>query len=422
MARAPPRARGQRRAGACSCSSRQRLGALEDLARARVGVAHLGLLLVGQREDVQGQQLVDLAAVEQVAGALGRDPRVVLEDDRRGEQRAAVVGSTTAPATCPRCGSPARPRSASGGSVSETKRPPPRAARRASSRTSAAAPPRGRRPPTASCWRSGRVTRDEPAGDGSPATSTDPARPSHARVIRPASRPSPSRRSSCSRRADRHGDATPRPGRSDRGPVATSRSTASSQARWRSPADGQLVDGLRTAARRARTVRRTTCRKRTARRSTSRAVAVARAGTACASSTGRPDARPLCAARVDAAERPAPLVLQRRAPVGPQHVALVEDRVGDRRTASTAQRSSASPSSASSASLPGGQRVARTCRRAGGRSCRARSRSHAVPREVARPSSPATRAPAAGTRPRCSQEMRTVCSAPSGAGVEDACR
>ena len=54
---------------------RERLGALEDLARARVGVAHLGLLLVGQAEDVEHQHLVDLAAVEQVARALGRDAR-----------------------------------------------------------------------------------------------------------------------------------------------------------------------------------------------------------------------------------------------------------------------------------------------------------------------------------------------------------
>ena len=70
---------------------RERLGALEDLARARVGRAHLGLLLVGQAEDVEDEHLVDLAAVEEVARALGRDPRVVLEDDRRGQQRVALA-------------------------------------------------------------------------------------------------------------------------------------------------------------------------------------------------------------------------------------------------------------------------------------------------------------------------------------------
>ena len=52
---------------------RERLGALEDLARARVRRAHLRLLLVGQAEDVEDQHLVDLAAVEEVARALGRD-------------------------------------------------------------------------------------------------------------------------------------------------------------------------------------------------------------------------------------------------------------------------------------------------------------------------------------------------------------
>ena len=51
-------------------------------------------------------------------------------------------------------------------------------------------------------------------------------------------------------------------------------------------------------------------------------------------------------ARVDAAERPALAVLQRRAPVRPEHVALVEDGVGDRahrvHAYSSASRSSAS--------------------------------------------------------------------------------
>src|SRR5438270_1360772 len=65
----------------------ERLGPLEDLAGARIGGPHLGLLLVGQAEDVEDQELVDLAAVEQVSGALGGDARVVLEDDWRAEHR-----------------------------------------------------------------------------------------------------------------------------------------------------------------------------------------------------------------------------------------------------------------------------------------------------------------------------------------------
>ena len=142
-----------------SSSGRERLGALEDLARARVGVAHLGLLLVGEAEDVEHEQLVDLAAVEQVARALGRDPRVVREDDRR--RRAACrdrPARRRAPARCPRSRRrSASARSSSGGSVSETNAA---AARRAgpcgSSRTSAAAPPRGAAAARASCWRSAR--------------------------------------------------------------------------------------------------------------------------------------------------------------------------------------------------------------------------------------------------------------------------
>src|SRR5918911_499387 len=70
---------------------RERLGPVEDLARPRIRLAHLPLLLVGEREDVQDQQLVDLAAVEEVARALGRDLRVVGENDRRAEHGAPVA-------------------------------------------------------------------------------------------------------------------------------------------------------------------------------------------------------------------------------------------------------------------------------------------------------------------------------------------
>ena len=80
IAHARAGARESRRAARSSSSAPERRAALEDLARARVGGAHLGLLLLGQREHVEDQQLVDLARVEQVARALGRDPRVV----RRG--------------------------------------------------------------------------------------------------------------------------------------------------------------------------------------------------------------------------------------------------------------------------------------------------------------------------------------------------
>ena len=47
-------------------------------------------LVVGQREHVQQQRLLDLGRVEQVAAALGRELRVVGQDDRGAEHR--VVG------------------------------------------------------------------------------------------------------------------------------------------------------------------------------------------------------------------------------------------------------------------------------------------------------------------------------------------
>src|SRR5919107_3298971 len=65
---------------------RERLTPLQYLPPPRVGGAHLLLLLVREVEDVQDEHLIDLGPIEQVAGALGRDLRVVREDDRGGEQ------------------------------------------------------------------------------------------------------------------------------------------------------------------------------------------------------------------------------------------------------------------------------------------------------------------------------------------------
>src|SRR5215210_8735441 len=69
---------------------RERLTPLQYLPPPRVGGAHLFFLLVREVEDVQDEHLVDLGPVEQVAGALGRDLGVVVEDDRGREQRAPV--------------------------------------------------------------------------------------------------------------------------------------------------------------------------------------------------------------------------------------------------------------------------------------------------------------------------------------------
>jgi len=47
-----------------------------------IGSARLGLLVVGEGEDAQGQDLVDLGRVAEVAGAFRGDRREVVEDDR----------------------------------------------------------------------------------------------------------------------------------------------------------------------------------------------------------------------------------------------------------------------------------------------------------------------------------------------------
>ena len=48
-----------------------------------VGFAHLALLFVGQRHDAQGKDLVDLGSVEQIAGALRGNLRIVVQNDGR---------------------------------------------------------------------------------------------------------------------------------------------------------------------------------------------------------------------------------------------------------------------------------------------------------------------------------------------------
>src|SRR5690242_17459942 len=66
---------------------RERLTALQHLARSWIGVSHLAPLLIGEREHVEHEELIDLTRVEEIARALRCDARIVVQDDRRGEHR-----------------------------------------------------------------------------------------------------------------------------------------------------------------------------------------------------------------------------------------------------------------------------------------------------------------------------------------------
>ena len=70
---------------------REVVAAVDDGRGAGVGPPGLGLLVVRQGEHPQGEDLVDLGRVAEVAHALRRDRRVVVEDDRRRQHDVGVA-------------------------------------------------------------------------------------------------------------------------------------------------------------------------------------------------------------------------------------------------------------------------------------------------------------------------------------------
>ena len=82
---------GSRRAGAPRSRAAWR-HRVDDGRGARVGRPRLRLLLVGEHQRAQAEDLVDLGAVEEVRRALRGELRVVGEDDRRREQQVAAPG------------------------------------------------------------------------------------------------------------------------------------------------------------------------------------------------------------------------------------------------------------------------------------------------------------------------------------------
>ena len=111
------------------------VAAVDDRRRPRIGAARLGLLVVGEGQHPQREDLVDLGRVVEVAGALGRDLGVVVEDDRRRQHHVAVADEHRERAVVRAARRP-RPARRRGGSSSDTKMPSSTASRCARRRAS----------------------------------------------------------------------------------------------------------------------------------------------------------------------------------------------------------------------------------------------------------------------------------------------
>src|SRR5690606_23664577 len=91
-------------------AGREALDAIEDRGPAGIGGAHEALLRGREGGGAQAEQLVDLGGVAEVARALRRDLRVVVEDERGGEgegsiaRRAAEYGPAARAHAAPRRG------------------------------------------------------------------------------------------------------------------------------------------------------------------------------------------------------------------------------------------------------------------------------------------------------------------------------
>ena len=361
---APSRARGSPPCRRISSSVGQRLGALEDLARARVGVAHLGLLLVGQAEDVEHEHLVDLAAVEQVAGALGRDPRVVLEDDRRGEHRVALAGLADEH----------RPRALVAARAAASRSARGRIGQRDERARRARAGPRGW---SRTCARSAssrsspserRRVRDLDGEPRSPRATRLGARPRRARRA-------PRQERTIAPAAPSGSSASPGRDRDRHAPPAPERQLAL----------GGLVPG-RDGARRRRPARRPARR----RASTWRAHDVQEAHAHVDVARRRPRAGTRCcivpavvgmalAVRRAGTRRRRSSGAGSSAPSGGRATARSPRRAPRRRSRGPGHAHSAPPSSASTVVLPASGARAAPCRRRAGRSVSRRSRSQALP-------------------------------------------
>ena len=71
--------------------------AIENGAGAVVGLAHFAFLIIGEGEDAQGEDFVDLGGVEEIASAFGSDLRMVVQDDGGGKHRIRIVSGKDGP-------------------------------------------------------------------------------------------------------------------------------------------------------------------------------------------------------------------------------------------------------------------------------------------------------------------------------------
>src|SRR5579863_5377081 len=62
------------------------VSSVENLAGAVIGLANFALLFVGESHDSQGENLVDLGSVKEVACAFGSNLRVVVQNDGRSQE------------------------------------------------------------------------------------------------------------------------------------------------------------------------------------------------------------------------------------------------------------------------------------------------------------------------------------------------
>ena len=103
----------------------QRFRACQQGPHALIQTGGLASFFLGQRQDAQAQDLVDLGAVEKIARALRRDLRIIVKNDRSGQHGIAARPARPPARARRRCSGTisASSRAAAGGSISDRNSP-----------------------------------------------------------------------------------------------------------------------------------------------------------------------------------------------------------------------------------------------------------------------------------------------------------